>query len=108
MVRISILYPNSEAGRFDIPYYTDIHMPMSIKLLGAHPGFKGVSVERGVGGATPGAPPTYIAMCHFLFSSVEDFLAAFLPNAEVLQNDMPNYTNIEPVIQFNEVLISHG
>ncbi len=29
-----------------------------------------------------------------------------MPNAEVLQGDMPNYTDIEPVIQFNEVLIS--
>lgn len=45
-------------------------------------------------------------MCHFLFSSVEDFLATFMPNAEVLQGDMPNYTDIEPVIQFNKVLIS--
>jgi hypothetical protein len=45
-------------------------------------------------------------MCHFLFDTVEDFLAAFMPNAQVLQGDMPNYTDIEPVIQFNEVLIS--
>jgi hypothetical protein len=45
-------------------------------------------------------------MCHFLFLSVEDFLAVFTPNAEVLQSDMPNYTDITPVIQFNEVLIA--
>lgn len=106
MIRISILYPNNEGSRFDIAYYIETHMPMSIKLLSAHPGFKGVSVERGVGGAVPGSEPTYVAMCHFLFDSVEDFLAAFMPNAPVLQGDMPNYTDIEPVIQFNEVLIS--
>lgn len=41
----------------------------------------------------------------FLFDSVENFLEAFMPNAEVLQGDMRNYTDIEPVIQFNEVLI---
>ncbi|WP_163097632.1 EthD family reductase [Acidithiobacillus ferrianus] len=106
MIRISILYPNNKDSRFDISYYVETHMPMSIKLLNAHPGFKGVSVEHGLGGAVPGSEPTYIAMCHFLFNSVEDFLAAFLPNAAVLQGDMPNYTDIEPVIQFNEVLIS--
>jgi uncharacterized protein (TIGR02118 family) len=106
MIRISILYPNNKGSRFDVSYYVETHMPMSIKLLSAHSGFKGVSVEHGLGGAVPGSEPTYIAMCHFLFSSVEDFLVTFMPNAEVLQGDMPNYTDIEPVIQFNEVLIS--
>jgi hypothetical protein len=33
-------------------------------------------------------------------------MAAFMPHAEVLQGDMPNYTDIEPVIQISEVLIS--
>lgn len=106
MIRISILYPNSEGARFDLSYYVDRHMPISIGLLGAHPGFKGVSVEQGLGGPVPGSGPAYIAMCHFLFDSIEDFLAAFMPHAEALQADMANYTDIEPVIQFNAVLIS--
>jgi len=106
MVRISIQYPNKQDSRFDFTYYVEKHMPISIKLLSAHPGFKEVSVERGVGGANPEAAPTYIAACHYLFNSVEDFMAVFAPNAEVLQRDMPNYTDIEPVIQVNEVLIS--
>jgi uncharacterized protein (TIGR02118 family) len=81
-------------------------MPRSIELLGAHPGFKGVSVEHGRGGAVPGSDPAYIAMCHFHFDSVDAFLEAFMPHAAELQGDMPNYTDIEPVIQFSEVLIS--
>jgi uncharacterized protein (TIGR02118 family) len=105
MIRISILYPNDKGSRFDFPYYVETHMPLSIALLSAHPGFRGVSVERGIGGATPGSEPTYVAMCHFLFDSVEDFVAAFSPNAGVLQDDMPGYTDIAPVIQFNEVLV---
>ena len=106
MIRISILYPKKPGSRFDVAYYVQTHMPMSIELLSAHPGFKGVSVEQGLSGAVPGSEPTYIAMCHFLFNSVEDFLEAFMPNADALQGDMPNYTDIEPVIQFNEVLIT--
>ena len=106
MVKVSILYPNNEGSRFDVSYYVETHMPMSIRLLSAHPGFKGVSVERGLGGAIPGSKPAYVSMCHFLFTSIDDFLAAFTPNASLLQGDMPNYTDIEPVIQFNEVLIS--
>ena len=78
MIRISILYPNDKGSRFDVSYYVETHMPMSIKLLSAHPGFKGVSVERGIGGAVPGSEPAYVAMCHFSFSSVESFLDAFI------------------------------
>ncbi|MEQ1543442.1 EthD family reductase [Methyloglobulus sp.] len=72
MLKISILYPNTKGSRFDLPYYVDTHMPMSIKLLSTHPGFKGVSVERGLSGGIPGTNAAYIAMCHFLFDSVED------------------------------------
>jgi uncharacterized protein (TIGR02118 family) len=103
--KISILYPNKSGARFDFDYYVHKHMPRSIELLSAHPGFRGASVERGVGGAT-GGPAPYIAMCHFEFKSAEDFMAAFLPNAPELQGDMPNYTDIEPTIQINEVLIA--
>lgn len=106
MIKISILYPNNNGSRFDMSYYLDTHMPLSIGLLSTHSGFKGISVERGLGGAMPGTDAAYIAMCHFLFDSAEDFMAAFTPHAAVLQGDMPNYTDIEPIIQVSEVLIS--
>jgi uncharacterized protein (TIGR02118 family) len=106
MTKISILYPNRSGSRFDMTYYLHTHMPMSIERLSSAKGFRGVSVERGVSGPVPGSAPAYIAMCHFLFDSAEDFLAAFMPHAAVLQGDMPNYTDVEPTIQMNEVAIS--
>ena len=106
MIKISILYPNKQGARFDFSYYTETHMPRSIELLSAHPGFDGVSVERGVGGAEPESEPAFVAMCHFQFRTADEFLQAFIPNAPELQGDMPNYTDIVPIIQINEVLIS--
>lgn len=106
MVKISILYPNNEGARFDLRYYIDKHMPVSIGLLSAHPGFRGISVEHGLAGGIPGTEAAYVAMCHFMFDSAENFMAAFAPHAAALQGDMPNYTDIAPVIQINEVLIS--
>lgn len=103
MIKVSILYPRKEGGRFDTKYYTETHMPMSVERLGVHPGFRGVSGECGLDDAVPGNAATYVAMCHFLFDRVGDFINAFTPHASVLQGDMPNYTNIEPVIQFSEV-----
>lgn len=74
MIKISILYPNIKGPWFAFSYYTGTHIPISVKLLGSHPGFKGVSVEQGVGGPVPGTEPACVAICHFLFDSVENFL----------------------------------
>jgi uncharacterized protein (TIGR02118 family) len=106
MFKISILYPNRPDGRFDMEYYLKSHMPMSIDLLSTHAGFSGVSVERGLGGGAPDTAPAYIAMCHFLFTSVEEFMAAFGAHQAILQGDMPNYTDIEAIIQISEVALS--
>jgi uncharacterized protein (TIGR02118 family) len=106
MVKVSILYPNKAGARFDFRYYVETHMPRSIELLSRHAGFKAISVERGVGSAEPGSEPAYTAMCHFTFTTVDAFIEAFAPHAAELQGDMPNYTDISPTIQFNEVLIS--
>lgn len=105
MIKISVLYPNTPASRFDMSYYLNTHMPISIEQLSAAKGFQGVSVERGVGGGSPGSPPAYIAMCHYLFDSMDDFLAAFTPYAPFLQGDRMNYTDVEPIIQISAVEI---
>ena len=80
-------------------------MPSSIDLLSVHPGFRGVSVERGISvGPFPEAP--YIAVCNYLFESFDDFIAAVTPHMAQLRADISNYTDIEPVIQISEVVVS--
>ncbi|WP_306600473.1 EthD family reductase [Geothrix sp. 21YS21S-2] len=108
MVKISIFYPAREGGRFDLPYYLQTHMPMSIDRIGAHPGFRGVSVEQGLGGGEPGTRPTFIAACHFLFDSMEHFVEAYTPHAASLYEDLTNYTDLKPLVQINEVLLRTG
>jgi uncharacterized protein (TIGR02118 family) len=44
-------------------------------------------------GATPGSPPTFTAMGHLYFDSVEAFQAAFGPHAGEIMGDIPNYTS---------------
>ena len=106
MIKISILYPKNKDAHFDMGYYLDTHMPLAIGLLSANPGYKGVSVERGLSGAMPGTNAPHIVMCHFLFDSTENFIAAFMPHAAQLQGDILNYTDIAPVIQISEILLS--
>jgi uncharacterized protein (TIGR02118 family) len=103
---ISSIYPKKQGYKFDFDYYLNKHMPMSIERLSGAKGFKGVSVERGVEMDEPKIYSHYIAMCHYYFDSLEDFMAAFNPHANELQGDIINYTNIEPIIQVNEVKIT--
>ena len=103
MTRISFLYPNTKDARFDFDYYVEKHMPWSIDLLSRHPGFRSVSVERGLS-TGPDAP--FVAACHFLFERPEDFMDAVAPHLVALRADMRNYTDIEPVFQISEVLMS--
>jgi len=105
MVKISILYPHHPGARFDVDYFIQRHMPRAIELFRAYPGFRAVSVERGIAGAEPGSTPAYVTGVFFTFDSVDAFLAAFMPHADELQSDIANYTDIAPQIQFNEILM---
>jgi uncharacterized protein (TIGR02118 family) len=101
MVKVSVFYPQNAGGKFDMTYYLEKHIPMVRKKLGA--ALKGVAVDQGIAGMQPGTPPPYAAVGHLMFDSVDSFLAAFMPVAAEVQGDIPNYTNVEPIIQFSEV-----
>ena len=103
MIRVSVLYPNAAGARLDMAYYVNRHMPMVRETLGA--ALKGVNVEEGLSGAEPGSPPTYLAMCHLLFDSVEAFQAAFVQHGPAILSDIPNYTNTQPTMQISQVKI---
>lgn len=105
MIQLSILYPKKDDAVFDWEYYLNKHMPLSIRLHGDS--LKGVTINRGIDNVD-GAPVFYVAITNMLFESVSSFLEAFMPHAEVLQGDIGNYTNIQPVIQFNEIVMAHG
>lgn len=103
MIKVSVLYPNGDSKSFDMDYYCNTHVPMVGGLLGDS--IKGATVEQGLGGGAPNSPATYAAMGNLYFSSMEEFEASFGPNAEEIMADLPNFTNIEPVIQISEVMI---
>jgi uncharacterized protein (TIGR02118 family) len=104
MIKVTILYPNQPGSHFDADYYISVHMPLAIKLLGT--ALKGVSAEIGVAGGAPDQPPAFAAICAFTCESASAFNEAFLPHASTLQGDIPNYTNIAPIIQISELKLS--
>jgi len=104
MIKVTFLYPNKPGSRFNADYYIDVHMPLAIRLLG--PTLKGVSAEIGISSAMPGSAPPNAALASFTFDSVEAFTAAVMPHYMELQSDIPNYTDIEPVVQIGDLKIS--
>lgn len=104
MIKVSVLYPHNDGAGFDMAYYRDRHMPMVRERLGA--ACKGIAVEQGVAGATPGSRPQYIAMGHVYFDSLEEFQSSFAKHSGEFVADIPNYTNIQPVIQVSEVVVA--
>jgi uncharacterized protein (TIGR02118 family) len=103
MVRVTFLYPNKPGSRFDADYYVNVHMPLVIKRLGQ--ALRAVSAEIGISSAMPDQPPPNSAIAAFTFDSVEAFTEAVMPHFAELQADIPNYTNIEPVVQISEIRI---
>ena len=103
MIKVSVLYPNGEGKKFDMDYYCNQHVQLVEELLGDS--VKAATVEKGLGGAIPGSPATYAAMGNLYFASMDSFQNSFGPNAEKIMGDLPNFTNIEPVVQISEVMI---
>lgn len=103
MIKVSVMYPNTPGARFDHDYYRDKHMPLVKARMGES--CKYYTVDRGIAGGVPGAPPTYVAMCHIFSETVETFQAGFGPHAEEILGDIPNYTELSPVMQISEVVV---
>ena len=103
MIKVSVMYPYTPGSRFDHDYYRDSHMPMLKRLMGD--ACKSYTIDKGIGGGAPGAPPVYVGMCHVFCDSVEAFQAAFGPHAKEIRGDVANYTDIKPVTQISEVVV---
>ena len=106
MIKVSVMYPNRPGARFDHGYYRDKHMPLLKARMGESCLY--YTVDKGLAGGEPGAPATYVAMCHIVCDSVEAFQGAFGPHAQEIRGDIPNYTDLTPVIQISEVVVERS
>ena len=103
MIKVSVMYPNTPGARFDHAYYRDKHMPLVKARMGEHCQY--YTIDQGLGGGAPGTPATYVCMGHLFCDSVEAFQAGFGPHAGEIMGDIPNYTDIAPVIQMSEIVV---
>ena len=102
MIKLTILYPNGEGKTFDMNYYSTKHMPLAASLFGES--LKAMQIDNVIGGQTPDVPVPYLAIGYFYFENMASLQSAVAPHSAQLQADIPNYTNIQPVILVSEVV----
>ncbi len=103
MIKVSVMYTNKPGARFDHDYYRDKHMPLVKTLMGDSCRF--YTIDRGLAGGAPGEPAPFIGMCHIYCDSVEDFQAGAGPHLDEIMADIPNYTDLAPLMQISEVVV---
>ena len=96
--RVTVVYPNKDGSKFDFDYYTQKHVPWVAKLAG-----KSIEVRRGISSAAGSAAP-YVCVATIPINSIAEFQAMFAKHGAEILADVQNYTNIEPVVQFDEVV----
>lgn len=106
MIKLSVMYPTTDGARFDFDYYCNKHIPMVLALLGE--ACKGATVDEGLCGANLKLPATHVAVAGLLFASTPEFEAAFGPVAAQVMADLPNFTDIQPVVQISQVRFQHA
>ena len=98
---VSVIYPKTESSTFDYTYYVEKHVPLVNHYWGHH-GLRGLQVLRGTGSL--GGAPAYELIALLDFESQEAFLGAAGAHADDVMGDIPNFSNVQPVVQFNEPL----
>ncbi len=101
MFSISIAYPKKDGGTFDFGYYAKNHIPMVTRFLGAN----SVRAEIRKGVASPdGSVASFVCLANIWIKSVEEFQATLAQHGGEIMGDIPNYTNIQPILQVDEVV----
>jgi uncharacterized protein (TIGR02118 family) len=98
---VSVTYQLQPGQKFDLDYYMKSHIPLVGKLWGPC-GLKGVQVLHGTGSPSGPAPAKLMALLDF--ASLEAFQGAVKQHGTEVLGDVPNFTDAQPSIQFNEQL----
>ena len=94
MIRVTVNYPSGEGTTFDHDYYSATHVPLCVDIWQPVK----AEIDKGVSG------PNAVAV-HFYFSSMDAFQSAMAsPRSGEALADVPNYTNITPVMQISEIV----
>lgn len=102
MVIVLVMYPLKPESRFDLQYYTATHMPL-VRARWAPYGLQEATVLKGLPGPG-GAAPAYGYTAVLRFGSLAGLQDALAKHGREVMGDIPNFSDVQPVIQTNEVV----
>lgn len=102
-ITITVLYPNTRGSRFDLDYYLKTHIPLVEKNWGGK-GLTSTKLLKGAGTPDPNTPAPYQVIAILAFESLAAFQAAAKQTGATVVGDIPNFTDVTPIIQINEDL----
>lgn len=104
MIRVTVLYPKSAESHFDMDYYLNKHTPMVIDRL-MPLGMLRLEVDEGLAGFPPTQPATFHAIGYLIFDNLEALQNGMGTHGGEILSDMPNYTNVQPLVQVNRIAL---
>ncbi len=102
MISVLVLYANEPGSRFDMDYYTSRHLPLVRRLLEPM-GMRSLTFVREAA-LDPAAPAqAFQLIAELRFDDMESTKAALAAHGPQTQADIPNFTDVAPVIAIGEV-----
>ena len=99
MFFVSVMYPTGP--KFDLDYYIATHMKL-VHDRWDKLGLKGALIVKGTG--SPAGAPTYQIMATLTWDSPQAFQSAFGVDGKEIMDDIKNFTDAQPVVQFSETV----
>jgi uncharacterized protein (TIGR02118 family) len=94
------MYPKTSDSHFNMDYYLNTHTPL-VEACMKDFGLKEVKIIQGVG-TLDGKPPQYEVIAYLSFPSIDHLQRALAKSGSEILGDIPNFTNVQPLIQLNE------
>jgi uncharacterized protein (TIGR02118 family) len=102
MISVVVLYPNKAGSKFDLDYYVRRHLPLVRDRLQPM-GMRSLTytLEHAM---DPKAPPqAYRLSAELRFDDMESAARALEAHGPETQADIPNFTDVAPVILIGEI-----
>ena len=102
MISVLVVYAGKPEARFDLDYYTSRHLPMVRRLL-APMGMRSLTFVTDSSPGSVGAAPLFRLVAELRFDDSEATSRALGAHGAETQADIPNFTDITPIIVVGEL-----
>ncbi len=101
MISVMVLYPNEPGSHFDIDYYVNRHLKLVRDRLEPL-GMRSMTFVIEAATNLVAAPQTFRLAADLRFDNMEATRCALAAHGAETQADIPNFTNVTPVILIGE------